>query len=899
MISFKNAWPLLALATGLLFSSCGKSKQAFKHNKKSAENEIALSSADTSMAKAEEAPEPPIPYRPARTRLADLVHMKLDITPVFARSEVEGEEELTFTTHFYPLDTLVLDARMMLISKVEWLEGKTATPILFAYDSALLKVFLPKTVMRGQNAVVRIQYTARPEKIKEKGGEAISEAKGFYFIDPADSDKEEPTEFWTQGEPESNSAWFPTIEAMEQKITQEIKITVPDSMVTLSNGTLQWSMAGKNHTRTDCWAQKLPHSVYLVMVAGGKYAIVKDTWKNKEVSYYVEPEFKKDARNIFGRTPEMIEFYSNLLKVPYAWDKYSQIVCREYVSGAMENTGAVVMFPAAQKTRRELIDQNYDDVICHELFHHWFGDLVTAKTWSQLFLNESMATYGEYLWIEHAKGRIAADEHLNDDWKRYLNEAREKTHALVRFYYNDANDLFDRHTYQKGALLLHALRAYVGDDAFFLALHNYLENNKFGNGDVEIFRREFEKVSGRDLRQWFAQYVLSAGHPQLQTQWEWLGDSVAIDVVQRQKQDVLYTIPLTFDVFDSNGKQRHNVVMTTTKQQFKFKAASKPVAVISDPEGTLFATLDEDKTTQEWARQAALASQYRPKYLALISLADTKETDSTGYWAVKAQTTHPDAKVRLLAWDLIGYKKAYQQPEMYEAAAPLVATEKDVDVRQSITQLLYNQIPAVLTHVPVMKIAMADSSYAVSNLGLRGVCEADSDHAIEIVKPFMADKHYSKTVTYVVGQYGTAKELPLLLLQSRNKDQDLSFSAMQAAYNIASRLHDDDAVFAQTTEIYVQTFTHSNVKRNRRVAFSGLGALCNLARTDSALHAANPANKPPAGNPAMLKRDTERAASIRSKMAQFVHTETSKEILAEIKEYYETACKPLELDEEK
>jgi len=125
---------------------------------------------------------------------------------------------------------------------------------------------------------------------------------------------------------------------------------------------------------------------------------VKDTWRKIAVDYYVEKEFEPYARNIFGNTPEMLEFFSTRMGVDYPWPKYSQVVVRDYVSGAMENTTATIHGEFLYRTKRELIDGNNESIIAHELFHHWFGDLVTCESWANLPLNESFANYSQYLW---------------------------------------------------------------------------------------------------------------------------------------------------------------------------------------------------------------------------------------------------------------------------------------------------------------------------------------------------------------------------------------------------------------------------------------------------------------------------------------------------------------------
>jgi aminopeptidase N len=184
-------------------------------------------------------------------------------------------------------------------------------------------------------------------------------------------------------------------------------ITVDTAFVTLSNGLLNYSVNNPDGTRTDYWEMKQPHAPYLFMMAIGKFKILKDKWRNKEVNYYLEPKFFSKAQNIFGRTPKMMEFFSNKLGVDFPWPKYHSVIVRDYVSGAMENTSASLFMEALQNDDKTADGDNWDNIVAHELFHQWFGDLVTCESWPNLPLNESFATFAELLWTEHSKGQDA------------------------------------------------------------------------------------------------------------------------------------------------------------------------------------------------------------------------------------------------------------------------------------------------------------------------------------------------------------------------------------------------------------------------------------------------------------------------------------------------------------
>ena len=328
-------------------------------------------------------------------------------------------------------------------------------------------------------------------KLKRKGSAAISGSKGLYFINPQGKDKNKPVQIWTQGETESNSGWFPTIDKPNQKTTNEISMTVPAKYQTLSNGTLVSSKPAANGMRTDTWKMNLPHAPYLIMMGVGEFSIIKDSYKGKEVSYYVEKDYAPVARKIFGLTPEMIGYFSRITGVEYPWSKYSQIVVRDYISGAMENTTATVHGESAQQNARQLIDENrWEYIIAHELFHMWFGDYVTCESWSNLTVNESFANYSEVLWEEYKHGKDAAAEHHYDNMQNYLLGGNEKKN-LVRFDYKDREDMFDLVSYEKGGRVLHMLRNWVGDSAFFKSMNLYLKTKKFGTAEAHDVRTGF------------------------------------------------------------------------------------------------------------------------------------------------------------------------------------------------------------------------------------------------------------------------------------------------------------------------------------------------------------------------------------------------------------------------
>ena len=559
-------------------------------------------------------------YRGEKEKINDLVHTKLKVSFDYSKRHVLGEAWITLKPHFYNVNEVVLDAKAMLIHKVT----KNGKDLKFEYDDKKITINLSNTYAKDENYTIYIKYTARPEEVKQQGSAAISDAKGLYFIDPDETDPNKPTQIWTQGETESSSCWFPTIDSPNQKTSEEIYITVPNKFVTLSNGLLKEQTENSDGTRTDYWKFDQKHAPYLFFMGIGEYSIIKDKWKDIAVDYYVEKEYEPYAQGIFGLTPEMIQFFSDYTGVEYIWPKYAQIVGRDYISGAMENTTAVIHGEMAYQTSSELIDENtWESVIAHELFHHWFGDLVTAESWSNLTVNESFANYSEYLWLEHKYGSDFADEHRYDEIQGYISPENELK-DLVRFHYNSREDMFDGVSYNKGGAILHMLRNFIGNDAFKAGMKVYLDDNKYGTAEAHQLRLAFEKVTGKDLNWFFNQWYFSNGHPKLDIKYVYSEAANLVTVKISQTQENLFEFPLAIDVYENSKPKRYDVWVDEKETSFSFKYTTKPKLVNAGANRTLLAEITDDKTIENYVYLYNFAKKYEDRREAIENLANSQ-----------------------------------------------------------------------------------------------------------------------------------------------------------------------------------------------------------------------------------------------------------------------------------
>lgn len=644
----------------------------------------------------------------------------------------------------------------MNINKVEMVKSGKAVTLKYTYDSLFLNIQLDKTYKKDESYTIYIDYTAKPDEFRSVGSAAISDARGLYFINPKGTDKTKPTQIWTQGETEATSVWVPTIDKTNQKTTQEFNLTVPAKYVTLSNGKLTTQKKNTDGTRTDTWIMELPHSPYLFFMGVGDFAIVKDSYKGKEVNYYVEKEYEKVGRKIFGLTPEMMKFFSEKVTgVEYPWVKYSQIVGRDYVSGAMENTTATLHQESAQQDARELLDQNrWESTIAHELFHQWFGDYVTAESWSNLTVNESFADYSQFLWLEHKYGADEAGFENFTEMNSYLGSEDDSKKDLVRFHYKDKEDMFDLVSYQKGGRVLHMLRKFVGDDAFFKSLNKYLTTNKFGNGSAIKLKLAFEEVTGKDLNWFFNQWYFGSGHPSLDISYGYdiPTQTSKVYIKQTQAGDKLFKLPIDIDIYTGSNKKRYTVWSENKADTFSFSVSAKPDLINVDAERVILAQKKDDKKLAEYIHQYTYGGRYLDRREAL-EYAAKNVTDPAAYNLIVKGLSDPYFRIRTRAILSLGNAKLDAATiSKLESIAKLddnkLTKAAAIDALAKLKNKSYKDLFITYTK---------DSSYSVAGAGLAAISMIDSSIAYELAKDLSKEKtkgRLSASITNIIIKYG-------------------------------------------------------------------------------------------------------------------------------------------------
>lgn len=674
----------------------------------------------------------------------DILHTDLDIKFNWGKHECMGKAVIRLKPYFYEIDSISLDAHHMVFDGIQILNNeKQPIEYLVNYNQHKLVLKLEHKITRFDTLDLIISYIARPDENVKKGGKAIRDDKGLYFINTRQQEPYKPVQIWTQGETESNSCWFPTIDIPSEKFTSSVTMHVNKELTTLSNGIKTTSFIEEN-TLTETWENKFPMPAYLMMMAVGNFTQIIEPNTQPEVSYYLEKEYAPFARRIFQHTPEMIEFYSNKLGVNYPWAKYAQIVVRDYVSGAMENTSATLHGESVQKNDRELVDKNNDDIISHELFHQWFGDLATCKTWGQLVLNEGFASYGELLWNEYKYGAEAALKKSNAYIQRYLSYAKSNDdHAIIYDKYLEPDDMFNAITYQKGAAVIHLLRQTIGDEAFFEVLKNYLTHYSFSNADIYDFKKEVEQVCGKDMSPFFNQWFIQPGHPSIDIHYQFIDTTGLVELQIEQKQtDVgLFDFPLKFKISQEGQTRTFTFQIHKKKEVFYVRKIQPDMqgypTIFVDPDASFIGDITDNKPLINYLHTYNKYSNYIEKNRTLNELAKIQSQIDTARFTLLSAINDPLPEIRLQALESIDWSFKDNLTNTKEVLSYMVKNDSSSLVRAKVVDILGNSKDPLLLNL--FYDATEDSSYTVAGNALRAVYNLLPDEALHLIPKLRLD----------------------------------------------------------------------------------------------------------------------------------------------------------------
>ncbi|HVU49184.1 MAG TPA: M1 family aminopeptidase [Polyangia bacterium] len=591
-----------------------------------------------------------------------VVHARLELDLDLPGRRLAGAATLTLASRSDELAVFTLDAVEMEIEAVA-LDGR---PAPFDYDGVKLRVTCERPFGRDAEFRAEIRYRCAPRR-------------GLYFMGPDEGHPDRALQCWTQGQDDDSRHYWPCIDHPIEKFTTEVVCTAPAGNFVLSNGDLvertELPAEGRAGGARVRWHYRLdfPQPAYLVTLVCGPFVELRDKAEKTgvDVYYYAAPGREADARRSFARTPAMIDYFSERIGVPYPHKRYSQIAVPDFIFGGMENTSATTLTDLALVDERAGLDHDVDGLVSHELAHQWWGDLVTCREWSEGWLNEGFATYFEYVWREHAKGRDEADVELLADTEGYLAEASRYQRPVVCRQYEEPIHLFDAHLYDKGGRVLHMLRHALGDGLFWRALRHYVGKHARGSVETRDLARAVEETSGQSYDEFIDRWIARPGHPELECAWEWDEDRKLGTLRVAQKQAVSAEAPLfKFDThvrFEVEGRERDEPVsIGEATHAFEFRLAARPTQVIFDPGDVILKTVKMEKPRPLWRRQLEAARLGVDRALAATALGGLVEPASVEalsaalkrdrFWAVRVaaaralgRTRRDDALAALVA----------------------------------------------------------------------------------------------------------------------------------------------------------------------------------------------------------------------------------------------------------
>lgn len=535
--------------------------------------------------------------RGTENRLCDLVAVRLELRLDERAKTFEGRVENELVSLRDGLTELWLDAQDLDVVSVR----VGGLPAEFRTGEGRLWITPPNPLRLGRPYRVAVDYRGS------------SPQRGLYFIHPDEEDPDLGYEIWSQGQSEDNRRWIPTWDYPTDRATFSGEFTVREGLTVVSNGALvEVRPAADEGWATWVYALDLPFPTYLISIGVGDYERYVDDFRGIPVEYYVQRGVGEEtARRSFGKTPDMLAFFSDRTGIPYPYPKYSQVAVQNFVVGGMENISATTQTDRTLHDEREHLDEQSEGLVAHELAHQWWGDLLTTRTWRHLWLNEGFATYFEALYTEHDRGTDAFRLEMRENQRSAVGrDANGRAVPLVESFFNrrptcgGGNDV-----YVKGSSVLYMIHSILGDELWWRAIRHYGEKHAGELVETQDLEVAIEEATGYNLHWLFEEYVYLPGHPELEVAQRWDEGAKEVVLVVKQVQDTsgmvpVFRYPVPIEVTTEAGARLHEVWLTEAEQEVRLPAESEPLMVRFDKGSAMLKTITFPKSAETLAYQA-------------------------------------------------------------------------------------------------------------------------------------------------------------------------------------------------------------------------------------------------------------------------------------------------------
>ncbi len=660
------------------------------------------------------------PHNFERDRPFSIEHLAADITLDVAKKSIRATASLTVRRIDAAATEIELDAVGFTLESVK-VDGKAAE---HRYDGRLLAVSIGK----GERATIAIAYRATPRR-------------GLYFLEPDEHVPDRPRQVWSQCQEEDARHWLPCHDKPHVKMTTTITVTAPSGWQVLGNG--EMSKSGAAFT----WTMSEPHASYLLTLVAGEFSVLEGEAAGTPLTYYVPKGREEDGKRTFDKTPDMVKHFGELFGVKYPWNKYAQVVVSDFIFGGMENTTATTLYEHTLLDKRAAIDISSDDLIAHELAHQWFGDYVTCRDWSEGWLNEGFATFMEHVWREKDLGRDEYEFGLLGDLEAYTAEAGGRyRRPIVCQDYDAPLDLFDRHLYEKGGLVLHMLRTELGDEVFWRGIRSYLQAHAKGIVETRDLMRSLEVASGRSLGRFFEQWVYRAGHAELDVTLTWDEGVLSCEVKQTHATaDAVpnaFEMPLWLDIVTGNSVDRRKLMVTQRTESFAVPCNERPSYVVVDSEMRILGEVTLKAPGDMLRNQLKQGQSARARFLAAQALSridDPPTIEALGerlmndkeFWGVRHEVASALAKLRAPeAYALLASATKVKHPKVRRAVASALGAFKTQEAFEALKPL-----------------ALGDESYMVQADASRALGKTKQPQALDVLLDVVDRKSWSDVVS--------------------------------------------------------------------------------------------------------------------------------------------------------
>ena len=716
-LSFRLPARVLCLALALLL--LGAPSAAFARTRRPAPPHKA---APQTPQQRERKPFPPTQNIPSHDY--DMRDISLNLRFDWDKEQAIGTETFTFAPLVKDLRRLVLDAAYMDFASVKLSSGK---PLQFKFDQQQekLSIDLDRAYQPSDEVTLLINYhTIQPSAERR----SVNGGGGLTFIKPTTEDPKRPKQIWSQGESEYNHYWFALFDHPNDFFTSEVYATVEKPLSVISNGKLLETKENSDGTRTFHWKIAAPHASYLSSIIVGEYVPVTGEYAGIPVITYVYPNELEEGKVTAARLPDMVRFFSEKTGVKYPYEKYAQTVARDF-NGGMENISATTQYDVMIHDARTELDQTSDSLQSHELAHQWFGDYVTCRHWSDIWLNESFATYFQALWDEHSLGRddfLYSDVKSNQD-QYYNTWAQGSRRPIVTKNYENPDAVFDTYAYPRGGAVLHMLRTYLGDENWWRAINHYLTKYAHQPVQTEQFRIAIEEATGQPMDWFFDEWVYKMGHPVFRVTQDYDAAAKALKLTVRQEQKPdensqypqvgFFQTPVDIEIGTATNTRVERVRIEPREEQtFTFPVDGQPLLVNFDYQDTLIKELTFEKTPEQLAYQLSHDQDVLGRLWALNQLTPRMKDKATPdadreriagqiaaaltgdkFWALRFEAANAlnnvpgdPARMALLA------ATKDQKPRVRARALRSLASLKDEKLAGTFQQFLNDQSYAVI-----------------------------------------------------------------------------------------------------------------------------------------------------------------------------------------------------------